>query len=183
VQALLDRLPGEAEAEPPGLPGRRGNPARGEVVAASGARTGVSQAVLPFGDQPLGFALPHGERPGDGRARGCDGRTCRPLRLPVLAGEERHGLGEARALAAAHVVDGVAPARRALPAVPFAQQRRDVEAVDAPAEGAGSRVLAAAGVGDAHEGRVRLDQPEQIDLARAGDVARVEHGILLEKQA
>jgi hypothetical protein len=58
-----------------------------------------------------------------------------------------------------------------------------VEAVDAPAEGAGPGIFPAARVGDAHEGRVRLDQPEQVDLARAGDVARVEHGILLEKQA
>ena len=73
-------------------------------------------------------------------------------------------------LPALHVVDGIPAARGALPAVPFAGRWDDVEAIRAPTEGTGAGVLAAVGVGDADQGRVRFDQAQQVHLARLGDL-------------
>jgi len=78
-------------------------------------------------------------------------------------------------VASAQIVDGVAPPGRALPTEPAAGRRDDMKAVLAPAEGAGTGILAAPGRCNALETGIRLDQAEQIHLARLHDLRLWDH--------
>jgi len=89
--------------------------------------------------------------------------------------QELNGCLKGDLFPALHVVDAIAAAWGALPAVPFTSGWNDVEAVRAPAEGTGAGVLAAVRVGDAGEGRVRFDQTQQVDLARLNDLCLWQH--------
>ena len=165
-------MPGVLETQAPGLPGLGPEPAVAQVSAGGGAVSVISQAALSFLHQRLRRALPrrlspvgHGHRPRAGAHPHLHVRNAGRVAHQELDGRLKGDL-----LPALHVVDGIPAARGALPAVPLAGRWDDVKAIRAPAEGTGTGVLAAVGVGDADQGRVRFDQAQQVHLARLGDL-------------